>query len=72
MKVILISDKCIGCGACAAICPKVFEIKEDGHSHLIEPKTIEGSKEVKVVDNSEAGVDDAINGCPAQIISKEN
>jgi len=72
MKVILISDKCIGCGACAAICPKVFEIKEDGHSHLIEPKTVVNGKEVKVIEGDEPAIDDAINGCPAQIISKEN
>jgi ferredoxin len=26
-------DKCIGCGACAATCPEVFELK-DGKAHV--------------------------------------
>ena len=26
-------DKCIGCGACAALCPEVFEMKE-GKSYI--------------------------------------
>ncbi len=33
MKVSVDAEKCIGCGACAAICPDVFEIK-DGKSHV--------------------------------------
>jgi ferredoxin len=27
--------KCIGCGTCTAICPKVFELGDDGKSHVI-------------------------------------
>jgi len=34
MKIILEREKCIGCGSCAAICPKFFELEEDGKSHL--------------------------------------
>lgn len=26
-------EKCIGCGSCEAICPKVFELK-DGKAHV--------------------------------------
>ncbi|MBS4012838.1 MAG: ferredoxin [Bacteroidetes bacterium] len=25
---------CIGCGSCVAICPEIFELKDDGKSHL--------------------------------------
>ncbi|MEM0372491.1 MAG: ferredoxin [archaeon] len=28
------AKKCIGCGACAAICPGIFEIGSDGKSHV--------------------------------------
>ena len=27
-------EKCIGCGACAAVCPEFWEMKGDGKSHL--------------------------------------
>jgi len=35
MKIILERDKCIGCGSCVAICPKYFELIEDGKSHIV-------------------------------------
>ncbi len=31
-------DKCIGCGLCVSICPKVFEMKDDMKAHVIDPK----------------------------------
>lgn len=27
-------NKCIGCGLCNSICPKVFELGNDGKSHV--------------------------------------
>ena len=27
-------EKCIGCGTCVSLCPDVFELKEDGKSHV--------------------------------------
>jgi ferredoxin len=33
-KIIIEHEKCIGCGSCAAICPKYFEMAEDGKSKL--------------------------------------
>ncbi len=27
-------EKCIGCGACAAICDSVFEMEDDGKAHV--------------------------------------
>ncbi len=31
-------NKCIGCGACAAICPDMFEIGGNGKSHVKNQK----------------------------------
>ncbi len=34
-KIILEREKCIGCGSCAVLCPKYFELINDGKSHII-------------------------------------
>jgi ferredoxin len=65
-KVIHQREKCIGCGACAAVCPDFWEMDEDGKS------TLKGAK--KVGDDFELEVDDAEcnkdaeNTCPVQCI----
>ena len=48
-------EKCIGCGACAATCPNVFEIK-DGKAHVKEQ-------------SSEPCVKEAKEACPVGAIS---
>lgn len=30
-----VNENCIGCGVCVSICPDVFELGEDGYSHVI-------------------------------------
>ena len=35
MKVVVNRDNCIGCGACEAICPKVFQLDDEGLSKVI-------------------------------------
>lgn len=61
-------QKCIGCGACAVVCSKFFEMGEDGRSLL------KGGKE-----NAENGIfeleidevscaKDAVMSCPVEII----
>ncbi len=30
-----VNENCIGCGVCVGICPDVFELGEDGYSHVI-------------------------------------
>lgn len=58
--------KCIGCGACAAVCPNFFEIDKDGFA------TLKNSQ--KVGENFELEVDkvdcikDAAEACPVKII----
>ncbi len=62
MKVKVNQEACIGCGACAAICDKVFELNDDGVS---EAKV----EEVKDSDSQE--VRDAADACPTGAIEVE-
>jgi ferredoxin len=53
---------CIGCGSCAAACPNVFKMGDDGKSHVVEGVEYEADK---------ICIDDAIAICPVQAISWE-
>jgi len=35
-KIIVDQELCIGCGACANLCPDVFELQADGKSKVIK------------------------------------
>ena len=59
MKVKVNPDVCIGCGACQAIAPDVFEINDDGIAQEI-------SEEVKEEFVEDATV--AKEGCPVNAI----
>ena len=50
-------DTCIGCGACEATCPEVFELK-DGKAHVKAG-----------ADTNKPCVKEAIEGCPVEAIS---
>lgn len=68
MKIILERKKCIGCGSCAAVCPKFWEMAEDGLAKLkggkTNSKTGNDELEVKAVDCNQ----EAADSCPVQII----
>ena len=67
MKIIHEREKCIGCGSCAALCPKFFEMADDGKAKLIEGrKNAEGNDELEVEDVECA--QEAADACPVQII----
>lgn len=56
-----VNDNCIGCGACQATCPEVFEINDDGYATTI------------VYEVSEELTEDAIDakeGCPVNAIEE--
>ena len=60
MKVNVNKDMCIGCGACAAVCPEVFEINDDGYAVVKAEATPEVAQNVQ----------DAKDGCPAGAIEE--
>jgi ferredoxin len=59
MKLKVLEDVCIGCGACQAICDEVFEIKDDGIATVIVDEVPTDD-----VDNAV----DAKEGCPVGAI----
>ena len=64
MKITIDKSRCIGCGACVSLCPKYFEMGEDGKSILKSSEANGGELEIK-----EAGcTQDAADNCPVQCI----
>ena len=67
MKVSIDSSKCVACGSCVAVCPEVFEMKEDG--------TVDVKSEYKGKDipkELESKVKEARDVCPSvAIVIKE-
>lgn len=62
MKVLVDKNKCIGCSACVAIAPEVFEFDKDGKSKIKQGTDLEKNKElIKQVKET----------CPNQAISIE-
>lgn len=69
-KVLHFRDRCIGCGSCAAVCDKYWEMKEDGLSHLIGSTQVKGADETTYeldLDDPECNID-AQDVCPVMII----
>ena len=65
MKAKVNKDLCIGCGACAAIVPDVFQIGDDGLAEVITDNEV---KETEVSKNLIDEVKDAAEGCPTSAI----
>ncbi|MCD6233255.1 ferredoxin [bacterium] len=70
-KIIHNKSKCIGCGSCVALCPKFFEMGEEGTAHLkgakINSETQNEELEIEEPDCAQ----DAAKICPAQCIVVE-
>lgn len=65
-KVIHEREKCIGCGACAAVCPDFWKMGDDGKSNLRGGKKAGKNFELTVKDAK--CNKDAENTCPVQCI----
>ena len=68
-KIIHEHEKCIGCGSCVALCPRYWEMAEDGKARLLNSKKNLGTKndelEIKKIECNQ----EAANACPVQCIS---
>jgi len=66
MKIIHEREKCIGCGSCATVCPKYWEMAEDGKPKLkgSNSKGANYELEVKETDCNQ----EAADACPVQCI----
>lgn len=54
-------ELCQGCGNCEAICPEVFEVREDGISHVITDD----------FSGLEGCIEAAVENCPDDAITFE-
>ena len=63
MKVSIDQTKCVVCASCVAVCPEVFEMKDDGS---VDVKAEFQGKDVPT--ELEAKVKDARDMCPATAI----
>jgi len=50
-KITLNQELCVGCGACASLCPDVFELQDDGKAKVINKDNCENC-DCEIVMNS--------------------
>ena len=62
MKVVVNRDNCIGCGACEALCPEVFQIDDEGLSTVINKEEVKEELVEKVTE--------AMESCPTSAIEE--
>ena len=57
-----VNESCIGCGACTAVCPSVFELTDDGVANNIL------GDETEIPEDLVAEVEEAAGSCPVEAI----
>jgi len=57
-KLVVDQDTCIGCGTCAALCPKVFKMKDNGKAEVIDQTA-----------DTQENIQNAIDSCPVGAIA---
>ena len=56
-KLVVDQDKCIGCGTCTALYPKVFKLGNEGKAEVLDQAA-----------DTEENIKNAIDTCPVQAI----
>lgn len=66
-------SKCIGCGSCAAVCPKYFKMEEGDIflATLIGHTVNSAGEEELTIQEDDPTIQEAVDLCPVQIIHKE-
>ncbi|MEM2131194.1 MAG: ferredoxin [Candidatus Woesearchaeota archaeon] len=60
---------CIGCGACATIAPKFWEMNDDGKSDIIGGKAKENGWQEKEINEEDYDINlEAAESCPVEVI----
>lgn len=65
-KVVVERDRCTSCGSCEDLCPELFELDDEGISHIIGSDRVENNDELEMED--EKCSLDAAESCPVMII----
>ena len=68
MKIILEREKCIGCGSCVVLCPKYFQMADDGKSSIKESKRDSKTNNDELETNKVECGQEAADNCPVQAI----
>ncbi len=66
-KIVHEIKKCIGCGSCASVCPKYWEMGNDGKAHLKNSPSVKEGREELEVDQIDCNRS-AADVCPVQCI----
>ncbi len=70
-KFILQHDRpnCIGCGACAVVAPKFWEMNDDGKSDIINGEHKPNKWQEKVIEDKDFEINkEAAESCPVEVI----
>ncbi|MFC1756660.1 ferredoxin [Patescibacteria group bacterium] len=72
VKIIQKLDGCIGCGTCVVLCPKYWEMNEDGNKAVLKGSTQNTSGDWELEVNDSECNKDAEEACPVSVISQSD
>ncbi len=61
MKLRVNKDACIGCRACVATCPNVFDLNDEGYAYVLVDEIIESDQDKAI---------EALENCPTNAIER--